>query len=329
MRGALAFAVALDVAAATSVSPSRAADPVVEARADYDAAAAAYDRADYATAAVRFARADERVPNARALQLAMSAALLASDAGLAMNLVERSEARARAETQATAVNELTRKLRQRYQRTAGRIVVSCPAGVECLPSLDGEPIGAARTRWVTPGDHVLALATAAGVAPVSRKVTVRAGETVEVELGTAGGEPEGRGSSDLGALPAPRGDRTAPATPSAGLPPAVFWTALGATGLAVATSTLLTVVVANRHDDFVARPSAETADAGDAAQTRARVAWSVSAAFAVTTVAIGLMTRFGSGGRDPSLSTPTSAARPSPRFTMGVGPLAASFTGTF
>lgn len=323
--GTVALACAVHLVAASSASPARAADPVVEARADYDAAAAAYDRADYATAAIRFARADERVPNPRALRLAMAAALLASDAGLAMNLVERSDERARGKAHDPAVTELTRKLRRRFEPAAGRIRVSCPVGAECRPSVDGDSVDAARARWFTAGQHVVTLETGAGAAPMTRKVMVRAGETLEVAF--AGPSAESTATVVVPRLVPPattRDDARTPAPGRTGLSPAVFWAGIAATGIAAGTSTILTTVVANRHDDFVARPSAETAEAGTAAQTRARVAWTVTGAFAITTVVLAVLTDFGGRGGERARSR-----GPGPRCALRVGPLAASVAGTF
>lgn len=323
MRGAvglsLAFAVQLSAAHAS------AADQVVEARADYDAAAAAYDRADYATAAVHFARADERVPNTRALHLAMASALLASDPGVAMNLVERSEERARGEAPDPAVTELTRKLRRRFETAAGKIRVSCPSDAACRASVDGDAIDVARPRWVAPGEHAVSLETGTGGVPVTRKITVRAGETVEVGGARVGPDAVAVAAPEPRVAPASAGDdtRSIPVQ-RAGLPPAFFWTGVAATGVALGTSAILTVVVANRHDDFVQRPSAETAEAGDAAQARARIAWGVTGAFAITTVVLGVLTDFGGSERGHA-----RASSPSPRCAVNVGPLAASVAGTF
>lgn len=327
MRGtvAVALAFAAHLVVASSASTAGAADQVVEARADYDAAAAAYDRADYATAAVRFARADERVPNPRALRLAMASALLASDAGLAMNLVERSEERARGEAPDPAVTELSRKLRRRFETAAGRIRVSCAAEAPCRASVDGEVIGVARARWVTAGEHVVSFDAGPGLAPFTRKVAVRAGETVEVPFASTGNDTSTTVVPEAVVAPAKPRDEAKPAPAQrSGLSPSFFWTGVAATGVAASVSIILTVVTANRHAEFVDQPSAETADAGEAAQTRARVAWGLTGAFAVTTVVFGLLTDFGGRGSDQARTR-----SPAPGYTVNMGPLAASLAGTF
>ena len=136
----------------------------------------------------------------------MASALLASDAGLAMNLVDRSEERARGEAPDAAVTELTRKLRRRFEAAAGRIRVSCPGETTCRASVDGDAVGATRTRWVTAGEHVVTFDAGGGAAPITRKVAVRAGEIVEVA-------PAGAGSGGDASAPASAEPAGAPARP--------------------------------------------------------------------------------------------------------------------
>jgi hypothetical protein len=336
-------------AASSYARAGESATDIVEARADYDAAAAAYDRNDYATAAVRFARADERVPNPRALRLAMASALLLSDAALAMNLVERSEQRARASSNTDPVIAgLARKLRARFEASAGRIRVSCmPETASCASTVDGEAVGASRTRWVTPGRHVVALGESGG-APPEVQVVVRAGETVDVPRAGveassvdagAGAREDGRtaaaGSGPEHAAATGAAPAAEPAARS-GLSPVFFWSGVAATGASVAVASILTVVVAGKHDDFVERPSVETARDGDAAQTRARVVWGVAGAFAVTTVVLGVLTDWSGRGSSSGSERARASSRPAPAgqrlapsWTLGVGAGGASVSGSF
>jgi len=83
--------------------------------------------------------------------------------------------------------------------------------------------------------------------------------------------------------------RIVPEHHSKGPSPVVFWTALGATGVAAGVATVFTVMIKSKHDDFVAHPSQTTADDGSSAQTRARIAWGVTA-FAATTLVVGVLT---------------------------------------
>ncbi len=306
------WTLALHLAAISAASSARGADPVAEARADYDAAAAAYDRNDYATAAARFARADERRPNPRALRLAMASALLVADAALAMNLVERSEARAQAAGETDpAVTELAHKLRVRFESGAGKVRIACVRATPCEATVDGDAIETSRARWVAPGAHVVGLRYDGP--PVRRDVVVRAGETVDVLLEPLAAPVMPSREMDLREGSASRADDAAEGRRRHGLTPAFFWTGLAATGAAIGTAAVFTVLVAQRHDDFLQRPSVETADAGDAAQTRARVAWIVSGALTLTTVVLAVATDFrGSGGRPAR-----AGARPG--IVLGVG----------
>ena len=289
--------------AGTSSAEARAADAaddVTEARADYDAAAAAYDRKDYATAAERFARADERVPNPRALQLAMAAALLASDPVLAMNLVERSEAR-----ESTTVAELARKLRERFEMSASRVRLVCTG--TCSATLDGVTMPAG-PRWVAPGRHVVAFDAIDG-SHVEVALELAPGQAIDVPVDS----PDAARRFDMRRAPPP-----AASPERRGIAPAFFWATAGATVASAGVATVFTVVLEQRHDAFAQRPSAETAAAGESAQTRVRIAWTVTGALAVTTGVLALFTDFGgartTGDRGPRLA---------------IGPGGVSFAGHF
>ena len=293
MHGASRLLAATTFVLALSVAHGARADDLAEARADYDAGAAAYDRKDYRTAADRFARADERVPNGRALQLAMAAALLASDAPLAMNLVERAESRAGERE----IADLSRKLRARFGRAAGRIRFVCMQ--TCTAEVDGAAVDANRSRWVAPGTHSVVLRTEGS--QVQREVAVGAREIVSVTIDDA---MPGESASTRTSEPEPvESAEEAPRSPGVepqrdrGLPPFVFWSTVVLGGVAAGTATALTIDVANRHADFVEAPSAQGSREGEAAQTRARVMWGVTGVLAVAAVVVGLNTDFaGSSG---------------------------------
>jgi hypothetical protein len=274
---------------------ARADDTFADARADYAAGATAYDRKDYETAATRFARADERVPNPRALQLAMASALHGTDAALGMNLVERAESRA----VDGSLAELARRLRRRFASEAARIRFVVPAGDRYRATVDGVEVDAARPRWVPPGKHSVSLRTEADVAS-EREVTLVAGATVDVTapdpdgVATALSPSISPSTTPRSAEPArgvPLGEALAP-TRSGGISPVFFWSGVAISGITAGAATALTVVAVNRHDQFVADPSATTA------QTRAQIAWAAAGTFTVATVLLGLFTNF--RGSDPS-----------------------------
>lgn len=259
--------------AATSAGRARA-DDVAEARADYDAGAAAYDRHEYDLAAARLARADERVPNARALMLAMAAALQASDPGLAMELADRAERRAHDR----ATGDLAKKLRARFEARAGRLRFACAAPA-CEVEIDGVEVDATRPRWVRPGTHAVVIVR--GELRETREVDVAAGTVVDIDA-------DGRAA--LAEAP------PAPPVPERGLPRAVLWSSIALTGVSAAAATMLTVDLVRRHDAFVESPSAQAARDGDAAQTRTRVAWGITGVLAIATVIVGLETDFAERG---------------------------------
>jgi len=297
----ISTALALGVASASGDARAASPEDETEARADYDAGAAAYDRRDYGTAAARFARADERVPNARALQLAMASALLADDAALAMTLVDRSSARAAENGSSPAIAELATKLRARFESRAARLRLVC-AG-PCTALLDGRPIREG-SRWVTPGPHAVVF-TASDGARVEVAVAPRAGETVAVPFD----DPEA-----ARALAAPRPPATESPPPARGISPVFFWSAAGATVAAAGIATVFTVVLENRHDDFVARPTPETAAAGESAQANVRIAWAAAGALAITTGVFAWLTDFGAPKKDDR--APRVAFGPT-GFTLG------------
>lgn len=284
--------------------PAHADEAAAHAAArEYDAAAAAYDRGDHAAAAAGFARADELVPNPRVLQLGLAAALAGNDAPLGMTLVERAESRKDA---AGPIAELAKRVRKKFTNEAGRLRVVCPEAAKCAVSVDGRNIETSSPVWLATGSHAVSVKTDAG-AKLDRDVVISPGAIAEVVIA----EAKGAG---------PRIIVTAPTTPPRkeeardGLPPWLFWTGVGATIVGAGVSTALTLDVKSKHDDFQARPSAESASAGDSAQTRARIGWVVTGVLAAATVVVFVLTDF--------RGTKTSAA-------LAVSPQGAFVQGRF
>jgi outer membrane protein assembly factor BamD (BamD/ComL family) len=79
MKRALAFVSLSFLLVASTAKRAHAQDVQAEARAAYEAGAAAYDRKEYASAARHFRAADDFIPNARALKLALASAFQAGD----------------------------------------------------------------------------------------------------------------------------------------------------------------------------------------------------------------------------------------------------------
>lgn len=268
-------------AALLFVASAARADATEDARKDYEAGAAAYDRHDWTTAATRFSRADERVPNPRALQLAMASATHLTDAPLAMSLVERAEQRAADGTLA----ELAKRLRARFAREVGHVRVVCPS--KCEASLNGHD---GLSHWVTPGTYRVKFENG------EKEVSVAAGADVEVSPPASSPAPAPAPAVvPLAPLETPV-DKPPPPPPPAeshGLRPWTFWAGVGLTGAAAVTAGAFTFMSKSRHDDFVANPSEMTAAEGEAAQTRAAIAWSITGALFLTTAVIAFFTDWG------------------------------------
>ena len=303
VRARVPFLVAALVLAGASPASARAAegpDDVAEARADYDAAAAAYDRQDYATAAARFARADERAPNPRALQLAM-ARRCSRRTRRRDELVDRRRFAAATSSESIVERESSARGSRRAPRAS-----ACLRGGSSA-TLDGAVMPYA-SRWVPPGRHVVAFDAADG-SHVEIALVLAEGQTIDVPVDA----PDAARALDARRETPPRAARE-----RRGTSPAFFWAAAGATAAAAGVATVFTVVLERRHDDFVARPSAETAAAGDRAQTNVRVAWAVTGAFAVTTGVLALLTDFGgaraTGARGPRVALGWSGLSLAGRF---------------
>lgn len=291
----------LALALTLGVAPARASDPTDEARAAYDEGARAYDAHDYPSAARSFAHADERVPTARALGLAMAAALLANDAPLAMELV----ARARRRAVDGSLAALADKLDQRFAGEVGSVRLECPKALACRGTLEGAPIRVGTPRFATPGAHRAELTTENGnVASLTLEVV--AGREVVLSL-------------PVGALPSTSArsvtSTPTPSNPPRGLSPVLFITSASLGVVAAATSIGLTVMTADKHEAFVKSPSRATSDAGSGAQTAARLGWGLTGAFAVTSALLAIWTEFG-GPKESKVS-------------LGFGPGALSVAGTF
>jgi hypothetical protein len=212
-------------------------------------------------------------------------------------LADRAEARADA-----SMNELVRRVRQRFANDAARVVIVCPATLTCSASIDGREADATRRSWTTAGKHVVVV-SAKGGASVEKEIRLAPGEAVTIaptdkELAP----PEPRVDVPAVVDPMPSMSPAMPpptaAAHSDGLP--IWWlaSAATATGLAVATATYFTFEAKGLHDDLVDNPSAATAREGESAQTNARIAWAIAGGFAATTIVLALFTDLGSSRRN-------------------------------
>lgn len=289
----------LALAACLTCSVARA-DATSEAREAYDQGARAYDAKDYALATTSFARADEKVANGRALELAMASALLGGDATLGMDLVVRAERRSVDGTLAS----LAASLRKRFAGGVGSVSLVCAKGHSCSGSLEGRALTPGLPRHAAPGVHKVEITSDDG-ATTNVVVTVERGADT---LAT-----EARANPPSALTPPPPPARGEPPRPQSGLSPVYFGVAAGLTTLGVGTALGLTIRTSDLHEDFRAAPSRATSDAGNAAQTSARIVWGVSFVLTAATVALFVLTDF--HGRD--------------RGALAIGPGHVVVTGRF
>jgi len=265
------------------------ADDGAEARARdaYDRGSSAYKAGDFERAANEFAAADGLAPSPVTLRAALDAAMLADDAVLGAELLDRAgralqEAQARGPTASESeLAGVAATARGRFAHRTGRIVVRCSSGVLCLATVDGKPVEPSRARIVSPGVHTVTLQTAGRAEP--RLVEVPTDQVVEVVAPT----------------PTPTPTPTATATPtpgSGGLSPAWFATAAVATGVALGLGVWSGVDTLNQHAAFddagcLARSASSCStlgSSGQSAQLRTNVLFVATGVLAVTTAAIGV-----------------------------------------
>ncbi|MDF2697804.1 MAG: hypothetical protein K0S65_6187, partial [Labilithrix sp.] len=188
--------------------------------------------------------------------------------------------------------ELAKRLRQKFRGDAGRVRVTCPFdGRQCRASIDGNNFDPGIVRWVSPGTHRVVVRSDTGGA-IESEVHVSAGSTATVAL-----------PANAAAPPPTEAPSVAPLTPSperGGISPIFFWSGVVLTGAAATAATFLTFESGDRHEAFLANRSAETAAAGEAAQTRAAVGWVVTGGLLITTVVIAILTDFRGKSTRPS-----------------------------
>ena len=327
---AVALAGGLALAAGDARAQAGPAGPdTAHAKEAYDRGVAAHERGDFSRAAREFAAADSLAPSSVALQAAIDAAVDADDPVIGGELLERSKRLAAPVNPkvARSIDAARRKLGGR----AGRVHVTCPAGATCTATLDGKPFDAKSLTWVVVGPHTVVVQLDGETQ--SKGVDVKADELVDfapARKATVAPAPFApvpppalaeKTSPPPPATPAPPSGDTPGPSSSSGLPPLVFYVALGATVVAAAGAGYLMLTTKSKHDDFVrdsceAGPAA-TCDAlkreGASAQTAANVTIVVTAVLTVATVVIGAAFTNWRG-------SPRSALRlPAPGIASGPG----------
>jgi hypothetical protein len=291
-----------DPAATPPVGPSSAEQsPEVIEKASrlYEAGSKAHADGRFAEAARFFAEADDLVPDAAALEAAMLAALETDDAVLAMRLASRT---AREPFNASLM-DLADQTRRRFGAQVGRVVVHCE---DCEAAIDGTPVDRGVATIVRAGPHEVRIDV--GARRERRRVDVEPSSVVT--LVPVGSAEEGEGGTGSTTAQQPSATTAAPTSPPKEAPPsgdgaspAWFWVGLGLTAVAAGGVIASGVDTANRHDEFAASPSPETADAGERAQLRTNVLIGVAAGLGIATGVVGIfVVDWGSGSSSAALS---------------------------
>lgn len=291
MRHALLAAPLLVMFATTS---ARADERRAQAEAAYGQGVKLHEHADYLRAARAFARADELLPSSVALRAALDESLQASDPVLAMGLVDRA---ARAPNDGP-LSERAAAVRARFAGAVGRISISCPTGMRCLATIDGESTRLAAPQWVRVGQHTVTTQLGDDEAQ-QRLVAVAAGETLDVPV-----KPRTQPASAPSLLASPSPSPSIGAVAAAeedrhrarGLSPVFVYVGAGLT-VAAGVATLVSGLDTRKiHDDFVAAGCAAAAASGcnalgtrgTNARTRTNVLAAGTAVVGAATVAVGL-----------------------------------------
>jgi hypothetical protein len=275
-----------------------------DARAAYDRGTAAHARGDYRAAASELAEADLLAPNLVALKAALDEALLADDAELGMQLVERAHARAPGDASLTPS---VRDAEARFTMRTGRVRIDC-GGRPCAASIDGRRVAGAAPSIVLVGPHRVVIELDA--AKTTRDLVVAGGREVDVVL-----PPAAVGRS------APAVLASYPVVPrEKGVSPvAWFLVAAGVTAISGAATVVSGVDTANQHSSFVSHgcagagggQCAELASNGSSAETRTNVLLGVTGALGAATVVLAFF-------------VPWHTA-PEPRAALVLGDRSASF----
>lgn len=303
-RARWAFVVALLAATATSVASAETAKEA------YEEGTKAHKAGDFARAAAAFARADSLSPNDVALKAALDAAVKADDPILGAELLDRARSRTLGAAAQASVTAATAKLAHR----TGFIRVVCAA--RCSVTIDGKDATPAADVRTTLGPHAV-VARFDGAQESSSSVVVVADQTSLVQAAPPAPPPPATTTppppttvappAPTFYAPAPPPDGFQPPPPDTdqqrgggGIHPALFFVGLGLTVATGATTLGLGLWTASIHSDFGDRGCATAAYAGcnglasegKGAQLATNVLGGVTGGLALTTIIIGIFTRW-------------------------------------
>jgi len=267
LTGPSATTLALMIAATMLSGSALAEEPSAAARAShlYEQGTAAHERGEYLKAAKLFAKADDTLPDATALQAALSAVLLADDPVLAVRLAARADRNPYDQDMSAAAAAA----RSKFGHLVGRIGVRCKA---CRVRIDGGSAAANKPHWVLTGKHEVVIEL--GGKSQRRSVRVEAGSTVDVV-------------PLMVELDKPKPPPSEPPEPAReGISQAWFWVGLGASALLGGATVLSAVDTATLHRDFEELPTESLASAGREAELRTNVLIGTTAGVAAVTATL-------------------------------------------
>ncbi len=280
--GLLSRATALTLLVALFCTAAMAEEPPASDRASdlYEQGTRAHQAGEYAKAARLFAQADEILPDAAALQAALSAGLLAGDPVLAISLAARADRNPYDQDMSAAAAAV----RSKYSHLVGRVAVRCKA---CRVRIDGKSSPANQPRWVLTGKHEIVIEVAGR--SQRRSVQVEAGASVDVVPLMV--EPDKPQTPPI----------TQPAGPDgAGISPAWFWVGVGASALLGGATILSAVDTATLHGEFEEQPTQSSASAGQDAEIRTNVLIGGAAGVAAVTATLAFFVNW--SGNPPPVS---------------------------
>jgi len=300
-------AVLLAFAFARHADAEAPAERVKAAEESYRQGQQAAQRGEYLVAARAFARADQLVPNPLALQAALEVSLMADDAVLGMELVDRAARLEGSPDWQPGIAQAVDGARARFAGRVGKLKIVCDG---CNAVVDGIAFEVGREGWVGIGLHRVDLAHKGRSA--RKEVDVVAGGVAVVEM-----PPPPR---DAPRSEAPARASEPPPAETSGVSPVFFFVGLGLTLASGAGLTASAIDTKNKHEAFELDPtSVDLKEEGERAEVRTNVMIGVTGALGLATGILAIVTDWESMSPD---DTEVS-------LSFAPGPTGASLFGRF
>ena len=268
----LAFAFARHADADTPAERVKAAEE------SYRQGQQAAERGEYLVAARAFARADQLVPNPLALQAALEVSLMADDAVLGMELVDRAAWLEDSPHWQPGIAQAVESARARFAGRVGKLKIVCGG---CTAVVDGIAFPVGRAGWVGIGLHRVDLVHKGRSA--RKEVNVVAGGLAVVKMPPP--PPDAPRSE-----PPPRASEP-PSQETSGVSPVFFFVGLGLTLASGAGVIASAIDTKNTHDAFELDPtSVPLKEEGERAEVRTNVLVGVTGALGLATAILAIVT---------------------------------------